>query len=56
MTKAQFSKVGDPRYFWVERVSARDEEISLTWYDIAEPLLIHTQPNADPDPAEFASC
>jgi hypothetical protein len=31
VTKAQFSKVGDPRYFWVERVSARDEEISLTF-------------------------
>ena len=48
VTEAQFSKSGDPRYFWTERVSARDEEISLTWYDIGEPLLIHTQPNADP--------
>jgi hypothetical protein len=28
VTEAQFSKVGDPRYFWIERVSARDEEIS----------------------------
>ena len=27
---------------------ARDEEIALTWYDIGEPLLIHTQPNAEP--------
>lgn len=48
MTEAQFSKVGDPRYFWTERLPARDEEISLTWCDIGEPLLIHTQPNADP--------
>jgi hypothetical protein len=48
VTEAQFSKSGDPRYFWTERVSARDEEISLTWYNIGEPLLIHTQPNADP--------
>jgi hypothetical protein len=48
VTEAQFSKSGDPRYFWTERVSARDEEICLTWYDIGEPLLIHTQPNADP--------
>jgi hypothetical protein len=46
--RGQFSKVGDPRFFWTERVSARDEEISLTWYDIGEPLLIHTQPNANP--------
>jgi hypothetical protein len=45
---AQFSKSGDPRYFWTERVTARDEEIALTWYQIGEPLLIHTQPNEDP--------
>ncbi len=47
--EAEFSKSGDPRYFWTERVKARGEEISLTWYDIGEPLLIHTQPNQQPD-------
>jgi hypothetical protein len=46
VTEARFSKSGDPRYFWTERISARNEEISLTWYDIEEPLLIHTQPSA----------
>lgn len=46
---AEFSKSGDPRYFWTERVVARDEEIALTWHEIGEPLLIHTQPNATPD-------
>ena len=46
--EAEFSKFGDPRYFWTERVSSWDEEISLTWHNIGEPLLIHTQPNADP--------
>jgi hypothetical protein len=45
---AEFSRTGDPRYFWTERVAARDEDISLTWYDIGDPLLIHTQPNAVP--------
>jgi hypothetical protein len=48
VTEAQFTKSGDPRYFWTERVVARGEEILLTWYKIGEPLLIHTQPNADP--------
>lgn len=48
VTEAQFSKSGDPHYFWAERVAARGEEISLTWYDIGDPLLIHTQPNAEP--------
>jgi len=45
---AEFTKSGDPRYFWTERIAARDEEIGLTWYQIGEPLLIHTQPNEDP--------
>ncbi|WP_218578209.1 hypothetical protein [Vineibacter terrae] len=45
---ATFSKTGDPRYFWTERVAARDEDINLTWHDIGDPLLIHTQPNATP--------
>ena len=46
---ATFSQSGDPRTFWNERVVTRDEEISLSWYEIGEPLLIHTEPNAQPD-------
>ncbi len=46
---AQFTKSGDPNYFWNERVAAQDEEISLSWYKIGEPLLLHTEPNAQPD-------
>ena len=45
---AEFTKSGDPRYFWTERVVSRDEEINLTWYEIGDPLLIHTQPNGEP--------
>ncbi|HZT50176.1 MAG TPA: hypothetical protein VFA64_19530 [Hyphomicrobiaceae bacterium] len=41
---ARFSKSGDPRYFWTEHIAARGEDVSLTWYDIGDPLLIHTQP------------
>lgn len=48
VTDATFSRSGDPRYFWTERVAAHDEEIELTWHDIGDPLLLHTQPNADP--------
>jgi hypothetical protein len=47
VTEAEFSKSGDPRYFWTERLVTGTEDIALTWYDIGEPLLIHTQPNAD---------
>jgi hypothetical protein len=45
---ATFSKAGDARDFWTETLVTHDEEIALTWYNIGEPLLIHTQPNADP--------
>jgi hypothetical protein len=45
---AQFDKSGDARDFWTERLDTEDEQIALTWYRIGEPLLIHTQPNADP--------
>jgi hypothetical protein len=45
VTEAQFSKAGDPHYFWTERAVAPGEDISLTWYEIGEPLLIHTEPN-----------
>jgi len=46
---AEFTKSGDPRYFWTEHVFAGDEEIALTWHDFGEPLLIHTQPNQLPN-------
>ena len=32
VTDASFSKSGDPRYFWTERIAARGEDISLTWH------------------------
>ena len=46
VTDAEFSKTGDPRYFWTERIETPDEDVTLTWYDIGDPLLIHTQPNS----------
>jgi hypothetical protein len=46
--EAQFSKSGDPHYFWTEKLVAHEEEIALTWHNIGEPMLIHTQPNAEP--------
>ena len=41
---AVFSKEGDPRYFWTERIDTPREDVTLTWYDIGDPLLIHTNP------------
>lgn len=48
VTDAVFDKTGDARDFWTERAVSHDEEVSLTWYDIGEPLLIHTQPGPPP--------
>jgi hypothetical protein len=45
---AQFSKSGDTRDYRTERLEAREEEISLTWYELGEPFLVHTQPNTIP--------
>ncbi len=56
VTDATFYKEGDPRYFWTERIDAHDEEVVLTWYNIGEPLLIHTQPNAEPDRRPYGVC
>jgi hypothetical protein len=48
VSDATFSRSGDARDYWTERLSAHGEEIALTWYDIGEPLLIHTQPGPPP--------
>jgi hypothetical protein len=46
---AQFSKSGNARDFWTERLDTRDEQIVLTWYQLGQPFLVHTQPNAVPE-------
>ena len=56
MTTPSFSKSGDPRYFWTEHVKAHDADIALTWYDIGEPLLIHTEPNQPPQNRPYGVC
>ena len=52
---ATFSKSGDARDFWTEELAADDEHISLTWYRIGEPLLIHTEP-APPPARPYGVC
>jgi len=41
---AEFVKSGDARDFWTETAVTADGDVSLTWYNIGEPLLIHTNP------------
>ena len=51
VTDAEFDEVGRPALLLDRARPAHDTEIALTWYDIGEPLLIHTQPNQPPNPA-----
>ena len=55
VTDAVFDKAGDVRDFWSERAVSHDEEVALTWYDIGEPLLIHTQPGG-PTARKYGVC
>jgi hypothetical protein len=48
VTDAVFDRVGNARDFWTEQAVSHDEEVALTWYDIGEPLLIHTEPGPPP--------
>lgn len=48
VTDADFSRSGDYRDFWTESLTSFDEEISLTWFNPGDPLLIHTDPVSDP--------
>ena len=49
VTDADFDHTGDVRSFWTEHVHADDEDIALTWYDMGEPAIRHTQPFSQPD-------
>lgn len=48
VTEAQFARSGDVRDFWTERLDTGSEEVVLTWYELGEPFLVHTQPNTIP--------
>ena len=45
---ATFECTGDLRSFWTEMVYANDAEVALTWYDLGQPMILHTQPNSTP--------
>ncbi len=47
--EASFLSSGDLRSSWTESISYREEEISLTWYDLGEPFLSHRLPGGNPE-------
>ena len=46
---ASFWSSGDLRSYWTESLSTGDEEISLTWYDLGEPFLVHSIAGSNPE-------
>jgi len=46
VAEATFSRHGDIRAFFTEKIASRDTEISLTWYDFGESFLIHFEPGS----------
>lgn len=48
VSDARFAREGDVAYGWSERITSRREEILLSWYDLGEPLLLHTRPHEIP--------
>lgn len=46
--EAEFSKSGDVRSFWTEKVISDDDEILLTWYDFLEPYMLRVEAGSVP--------
>ena len=54
---AEFSKSGDGRSFWTERVESDEDIISLTWYDFVEPFMLVSPAGSTPGrPLGVYSC
>jgi hypothetical protein len=45
---AQFSKTGDGRSFWTEKVESDEDLILLTWYDFMQPFMLRVEAGSVP--------
>ena len=45
--EAEFERIGDVRSYMTEAITSRDVDISLTWWDILEPVAIASPPGTD---------
>lgn len=48
VTPARFRQFGTVNTEWTEALKAHGEDISLTWFNAGDPLLLHAQPNEVP--------
>ena len=57
VTEAEFTRSGDGRSFWTERIESEDDVISLTWYDFLEPFMLVSPAGSTPGrPLGVYSC
>ena len=55
--EASFSREGDVRTYWTERVDSAEESLSLTWYGLGEPYAVRNEAGSIPDqPHGVYSC
>ena len=48
VTDAEFSKTGDVRSFWTEKVMSDEDELTLTWHDFMEPYMLRVEAGSAP--------
>ncbi len=55
--EAEFTKSGDGRSFWTEKVESEEDSIALTWHDFLEPFVLRVEAGSNPDrPHGVYSC
>ena len=45
---AVFTKSGDSRSFWTEKVVSEQDSVALTWYDFLEPFVLRVEAGSNP--------
>ena len=46
--EAEFTKSGDGRSFWTEKVESEEDSIALTWHDFLEPFVLRVEAGSNP--------
>ena len=46
--EAVFTKSGDVRSFWTEKVESEEDSIALTWHDFLEPFMLRVEAGSNP--------
>ena len=53
---AEFSKSGDGRAFWVEKIESEDDDIQLAWHDFVDPFMLVVPAGSGGRPHGVYSC